>query len=288
MDKVQDVIDRANNPLLQRLSKIPGTTVALPSRGLFYTNGELDDECVDGEVTILPMTTADEIMMRSPDMLFQGTAIDSVVKRCCPQIKKPLELLMGDIDYLLTELRRISYGSQIPITFECECAETDEEKEKRRASGDNEYLIPIQHFIQNKKDLTPKDFNKNFKVTLSNGQKVVLQPARFSDYLKLQQFNDPESFKDSAFLKEFVANNFTSLTKSVDEIEDKELIKEWYMELPRLEAEKIKKKIDSNDDWGIEFKYTVKCKHCNQDKDISTQLNPVYFFMLPSSPETQS
>ena len=287
LEDQNDTPVKVPNPLLARINKMPGTTIRLPSRGLFYQNGELDDECVEGEVSLFPMTTTDELMMRSPDMLFQGTAIDSVVKRCIPQIKKPLELLVGDIDYILTQLRRVSYGSHIPITYNCDCAKDEAEKKKRRQAGDNEYLIPVEHFIQNTKELSAKDFNRQFKVELSNGQKVTLQPLRFCDFIKIQQMQDPEAMKDVENIKEFVATNFASVTKFVDEIDDKEMIKEWYKELPRYETETIKSKLDAMDDWGIEFKYTIKCKHCKKDKELTTQLNPVYFFTLPSSPETR-
>lgn len=278
---------KAENPLLSRINKIPGTTIRLPSRGLFYQNGELDSECIEGEVTVFPMTTTDEIMMRSVDMLFQGTAIDSVIRRCIPQIKKPLELLMQDIDYILTQLRKISYGSRIPIQYACDCGD-EEENKKRQQAGTNEYLIPVEHFIQNTKELEPKNFNKSFKVKLTNGQVVVLQPIRFSDYIKLQQLQDPEKLNDEESLREFVSSNFTAVTQSVDEIQNKEMIKEWYDRLPRYDTEIIKNKLDSMEEWGTEFKYTITCRHCQQTKTLTTQLNPVYFFTLPSRPETES
>lgn len=279
---------KAPNPLLERLNKMPGTTIRLPSRGIFYKEGELDGECVDGEVQVMPMTTTDELMMRSIDMLFQGTAIENVIHRCLPQVKKPMRLLVGDIDYILTQLRRVSYGTHIPMNYECTCAKTEEEQKKRNEAGDNEHLIPVDHLIQNTKELDIKDFNKTFKVTLGNKQVVVLQPLRFDDYIKLQQMDNPDLIKDKEGLKEYVAANFTSITMSVDEITDPDLIKEWYMELPRLESEKIKRKLNSMNAWGIEFKYSVTCRFCKEKKELTTQLNPMYFFMQPSSPETQN
>jgi hypothetical protein len=82
------------NPLLEKLKKkIPGETFRLPSRGLFYTNGELDPEVENGEIVIYPMTTVDELALRSPDMLFQGTAITQVIRRTVPQILKPERLI---------------------------------------------------------------------------------------------------------------------------------------------------------------------------------------------------
>lgn len=276
------------NPLLERLNKLPGTTIRLPSRGLFYTNGELDSECKDGEVQISPMTTTDELMMRSIDMLFQGTAIETVVKRCLPQIKDPMQLLVGDVDYILTQLRKISYGTHIPVNYECECVKSEEEQKKRTEAGDNEYLVPVDHFIMHSKELTSKDFNKRFKVDLKNGQHVTLQPIRFADFVKIQHMEDPNQMKDIEDIKEYVATNFASITASVDEITDKDDIKEWYKVLPRLESERIKSKLTSSGDWGIEFKYSIVCKSCKEKKELKTQLNPMYFFMLPSSPETRS
>ncbi len=276
------------NPLLDRLNKLPGTTIRLPSRGLFYSNGELDPECVDGEVQISPMTATDELMMRSIDMLFQGTAIENVIKRCAPQIIKPMQLLVGDVDYILTQLRKISYGTHLPIMYECECGKTEEEQKKRKEAGLNEYLVPVDHFIMNTKELASKDFNKKFKVELKNGQHVTIQPIRFVDFVKLQHMDDPNQMKDIEDVKEYVATNFTSITAAVDEITDKEHIKEWYKSLPRLESEKIKNKVTASEDWGMEFKYSITCKSCKEKKELKTQLNPMYFFMLPSSPETKS
>ena len=285
-DKI-DVVDSriAPNPLLARLNKLPGITVGLPSRGIFYTNGELDSECVDGELIIYPMTTSDELMMRSADMLFQGKAIEYVLSRCAPQIKKPLELMMGDIDYLLTQLRKISYGPKIPINYNCACAKTEEEQKERKDSGGNEYLIPIDALIQTSKRLEAKDFNKTFKVKISTGQEVTLQPLKFNNFLKLQQMGDPNDLKSGDEIREYVATNFAAVTASVDGISDQDMIREWYAALPRFDTDKIKDKLNNIASWGIEFTHSITCKYCNEKKDITTMLNPVYFFTLPSSPE---
>lgn len=277
---------RAPNPLLARMNKMPGITIGLPSQGLFYTNNELDSECVNGEVILYPMTTTDELMMRSADMLFQGKSIEYVIGRCAPQIKKPLELLMGDIDYILTQLRRVSYGSKIPITYECACAKTEEEKSKRRDGGMNEYSIPIDALIQTTKKLEPKDFNKTFKIKTSTGQEVTLQPLRFIDFITLQQMRDPSELSNGDEVRDYVSTSFAAVTKSVDEVVDKDFIKEWYDLLPRYDTDKIKDKLNKIASWGIEFKSSITCRHCSEVKDVTTQLNPVYFFMLPSSPET--
>lgn len=291
MTQEQDGIEavKSTNPLLERKNRLPGTSIRLPSCGIFYTNNELDPECTDGQIQLFPMTVTDEIIMRSVDMLFQGTAIESVIKRCAPQVKQPLDLLVGDIDYILTNLRKISYGTHIPMIITCDCLAADKEKaEKALQAGECEYLIPVDHFIRNSVELNVKDYIKNFTVTLPTGEHIKLNPLRFKDFITLQRLDDPEALKEYKNVEEYVATNFASFTSDVDGVTNKEFIKEWYKSLPRLHSELIKQKLNGVDHWGIEFEYTITCRHCSKKKELKTQLNPTYFFTLPSSPETLS
>lgn len=279
------------NPLLERLSKIPGDTIRLPSRGLFYKNGELDSEVNNGEITLKPMTATDELLMKSPDMLFQGTAVENVIKRCAPQVLKPLKLLTSDVDYILTQLRKISYGAMLPITYDCECqTEHDEnnvaKKRKRKLDGSNEYEIPIDHFIRTTKEIDPKDYNSIYTLELSNGQYVRLKPATFEVFIQTQQM-ESDSLKDTEKLQEFISQTFTHITESIDEVTDTEMIKEWYGVAPIALINEIKDRIPKINDWGAEFKYKIKCNSCNKEVELTTQLNPMYFFILPSSQKTR-
>src|SRR3569832_318234 len=83
---------------------LPGQTYRLPSLGK-YPEGVLSDDVVNGELVLHPMSTLDEIYLKTPDMLFQGTAIEQVFARRVPQVLKPLELIPKDVDYILSALR---------------------------------------------------------------------------------------------------------------------------------------------------------------------------------------
>ena len=80
------------NALLNKI-KLPGKRFRLPSLGLFYNDGELDDSVENGEIEVFSMTALDEISLRSPEFLFSGEAIERVFKRCIPEVKKALRLL---------------------------------------------------------------------------------------------------------------------------------------------------------------------------------------------------
>lgn len=272
ISKTVTEIIKKENPLLKRKNKFPGETFRLPSKGLLYFNNELDEEVTDGEVTVYPMTTLDEIYMRTPDMLFQGTAIDTVFKRCIPQIKKPLSLYSNDVDFLLTCLRKVSYGDHITISHTCQKCENNKT---------NEYNIPLNYFIQNSKEFTIEDMN-NLKLILSSNENIILRPLTFKEMLKTMQMNETE-IKTPEEMNDLLAETLASTIRSVDEVEDKEFIIDWIKVLPSKIISEFSDKLETLNKWGPKFEYQVECKGCKEKQELSTILNPLYFFMLPSS-----
>ena len=75
----------SNNPLRQYFRQ-PAIYVRLPSAGQFYPPGALTIPA-NGEIPVLPMTAIDEITYRTPDALFNGSAVVSVIQSCVPSIK---------------------------------------------------------------------------------------------------------------------------------------------------------------------------------------------------------
>lgn len=267
------------NPLINKLNRMPGTTFRLPSKGLLYHNGELDESVKDGELLVYPMTTLDEIYMRSPDMLFQGTAIEKVFSRRIPQIKKPLELFSNDVDYLLVCLRKVSYGDFISIKHRCDKCPTDTVETRP-------YDIPLNHFFQNTKELSA-DVKKSLSFTLSNGFKINLKAARVDEVLDLYRFNNMNDGTSLDDMEKFLIKSFSTTIDSVDGVEEKEFIEEWLSELPRTIMEEFKGKLEKINNWGVEFNYTIECEDCGAPQQINTVLNPLYFFILPSEQTTE-
>jgi len=254
---------------------MPGETVRLPSLGKFYKNNELSEDSIDGEIILKPMTMTDEIMMKSPDMLFQGTAIEHVLHRCSPNINSPLDLLSSDVDYILTQLRRISYGSSIDIPFVCEKCEHKQE-----------VVIPLDYFLSASKEIDERDFDSKFSLTtISDNMLVKLKPITFRDYIKMQQVN-LEALGEPQALEDYVLESYASLILSVSDISDRALIKEWLAHLPRKDTKRIMDSVHHLQDWGPSFDYKAKCVQCEHVNNLATELNPTAFFIRPSSQET--
>jgi hypothetical protein len=94
------------NPLLHKI-RIPGETIRLPSRGIFYTPGVLIDDVINGEIHVYPMTTIDELILKSPDKIMSGDAIAEIFSRCVPQVLNTKRLLAKDVDFILITLKKI-------------------------------------------------------------------------------------------------------------------------------------------------------------------------------------
>lgn len=263
------------NPLLQKLKKkIPGETFRLPSRGLFYKNAELDPEVEDGEVVVYPMTTIDELMMRSSDMLFQGTAITEVIGRCVPQILKPGRLIASDIDFLLTALRKVSYGPTLPIPHKCGFCEAPEK----------DYGLPIAYFIQKTKEITSEQFEA-MNITVDD-YKVKLRPCVFEEMIAILQRQSGEEFDTMEKVSDWIDASLAAIIRSVDGITDSAQITEWLKHLPRALKEELSNNVELINQWGLEFSYEIACDECGKKAEIKSTLNPTGFFTLPSSPRT--
>lgn len=276
----EEIVEKKMNPLLSKLlNKMPGTTFRLPSKGLLYRNGELDEDVKNGEIIVYPMTTLDEIYMRSPDMLFQGTAIEKVFSKRIPQIKKPLELFSNDVDYLLVCLRKVSYGDFISIKHKCDkCGDKTEEV--------HSYDIPLNHFFQNTKELS-LETKDTLSFSLSNGFKITLKPARMNEVLDLYRFNNMNESSSLEDTEQLLIKGLATTIDMVDDIEDRDFIQEWLSALPRSIMDEFKGKLEKINNWGVEFSYTIHCQDCNEPQPINTVLNPIYFFILPSDQTTE-
>jgi DNA-directed RNA polymerase subunit M/transcription elongation factor TFIIS len=108
---------QTNNPL-RRYFRQPAIHVGLPSGGKYYPAGTLEMPA-NGEIPILPMTAIDEITSRTPDALFNGSAVMDIMTSCVPAIKDPWQIPMIDFNTLLVSVRLASFGHEMEINSAC-------------------------------------------------------------------------------------------------------------------------------------------------------------------------
>ena len=110
------------NPLAKYFRQ-PSIYIKLPSGGKFWAEGSLNLPA-NGEIPVYPMTTRDEVTLRTPDALMNGSGVVNVIESCCPSIVDAWKIPSIDIDSILIAIRIASYGSNMDVETTCpECTE---------------------------------------------------------------------------------------------------------------------------------------------------------------------
>lgn len=110
------------NPLKQYFRR-PAMYLRLPSDGNFYEPGSLDMP-PNRELPIFPMTAIDEITSRTPDALYNGSAVVSIIQSCVPSIKNGWQVNSIDLDAILIAIRIATNGDDMELNTRCpKCGE---------------------------------------------------------------------------------------------------------------------------------------------------------------------
>lgn len=161
----------SSNPL-SKFFRQPAIYTRLPSNGKGWTPGTIKMP-ENGELPVLPMTAIDEITYRTPDALFNGEAVTSVLQSCIPCIVDAWATPSTDLDVLLVAVRIASYGHEMDIASQCpSCGE------------EHDFGLDLRTVIDN---LKASDFDK----TLSQGDLTFyFRPLNYREMTanSLQQF----------------------------------------------------------------------------------------------------
>jgi predicted Zn-ribbon and HTH transcriptional regulator len=112
-----------NNPLKQYFRR-PAVYIRLPSGGKYYSSDVIETS-ETGEYPVYPMTAIDEISARTPDALFNGTAVADLIKSCIPAVKDPWSINSIDMDAVLIGIRAASGGDTLDVDSKCPECDTE-------------------------------------------------------------------------------------------------------------------------------------------------------------------
>ena len=183
------------NPLSQFFRQ-PAIHIRLPSGGKFYPTGTINMP-PNGELPVLPMTAVDEITYRTPDALFNGSALVSVIKSCIPSIREPWVMPSTDIDTVLIAIRIASFGHGMDIDTTCpKCNHTDDITLDLRAindqirPGDYDKSLSIGNLEFYFKPINYKDVNQNNQVQFEQQQALrMVSNDDIEESVKVEQLN---------------------------------------------------------------------------------------------------
>lgn len=106
-----------DNPLKQYFRR-PAVYLKLPSQGKGY-DPSIVNIPPNGELPVYPMTALDEITAKTPDALFNGTAVVELIKSCVPDIKDPWQINSADLDAILIAIKAASGSNNLELMSNC-------------------------------------------------------------------------------------------------------------------------------------------------------------------------
>jgi hypothetical protein len=270
-----------NNPL-QKFFRQPKIYISLPSKGRYYEQGTLIGDYT--KVPILAMTGIDEILLKTPDALFNGESTIKIIESCCPYIKDASNIPVIDIDTILAGIKIATFGNTATVSKTCNNCGTE-----------NDYDLPLNEIIDY---FTSLKFNS--VITLDNKLEISIRPLKYSEmsYFSMENFKLQKTLNQAAEmddegkkakineiyirLSELQLELLTMTVESVmvDNVlvTEKEYIVEWLSNVERSTFSSIKKKIEENKEiWEIPAT-PVKCTECGTENKVQLSLDQSSFF----------
>jgi hypothetical protein len=118
-------MENSNINPLSKYFRQPAIYLRLPSDGRYWPEGTLDLP-LNSEIPVYPLTTKDEIILRTPDALLNGSGVVEVIQSCCPNIKDAWHTPSVDVDAILIAIRVASFGEKMDSETKCpHCEESN-------------------------------------------------------------------------------------------------------------------------------------------------------------------
>lgn len=260
----------------------------LPSQGKFFDEGEIE-LAINGEVAVLPMTAADEIILKNPDALLNGDALERLFKSCVPAIKAPRKISVPDMDVLLLAIKLASYGDVLEITVTCpECKNEFSFDTSIRGILAEITLVKDEDTVVRISDdmvvyLRPYDFESKTKLDLAAFEEAKLLQHLLSldasDEEKAKLFN--ESFEKIAELNlDLLSHCIRRIQIPNQMVENEDHIREFIRNSDKNLVKKINSKLVLLSKSGVEREVSVQCANekCGHEWKTQMTFDPAHFF----------
>lgn len=275
------------NPLGSYL-RTPKLYVKLPSGLEFYEPDSISTS-INGEVAVYPLTSIDQIMLKTPDALLNGEAMLRVFASCVPGVQDVSQLVEPDINLLMVAIRVASSGPSIEINATCPSC-----------GHENTFDLDLQSILDT---ATPCAADNAVEI---DGQLMVhVRPYNFKQR-NLQMLNEIQQAQTAAqlnassqvednarigevsqnFIKmahrtfDLLAMSITGITvlKTGEHVTDPAYITEWIKGIPNTTARLIIDRIRELNESGIDGNLDFKCTKCNHEWQQRLDLDPTSFF----------
>jgi hypothetical protein len=271
------------NPLKQFFRQ-PAIYLRLPSNGDFWPDGTVDIPH-NRELPVYPMTALDEITYRTPDALFNGQAVITVIQSCVPNIRNAWAIPSTDLNSILIAIRIASYGHDMEIASTCPACNTE-----------SDYNVDLRNLLDQVKS---SDFKKPIKYSdleiqfcpMSDQDQTTVNLQNFEQQKQIQQIQEsslPDQEKIAQLNKaiaqitkltvDALKHSISSIRTPSTLVTEPEFIHEFLINCDRKLFMQIKEYIiDLRQSTEIP-PMTIKCDSCQHEYQQLLNLDQTSFF----------
>jgi hypothetical protein len=282
-DEMFQVKTPASSNPLAKYFRVPGLNITLPSGGNYLPKGSIE-LTLTGEVPVFPMRAADELLLKSPDALMSGYAIEQLIESCVPAIRMPRLVAMPDLDVLLLAIRAATYGPKMEVQTKCpSCGEDNIFEADLPSILGTMQVLPPESPVRLSTDVIAyvRPYN------IENGTRVSI--AAFNETRKLQFADDkPDEVKNRMINEsyrvitdlnvEMMADCVTHVIVPEGAVTNKLAIREFLANVPRAWSKKIEKTLKGLNEKGIDKTLHVCCAECKHEWKTELEFDPASFF----------
>lgn len=272
------------NPLAKHFRQ-PAIHLSLPSKGQFWPEGSLELPA-SGDLPVYPMTTRDEITLRTADALLNGESVISVIESCCPAIKDAWRMPSIDVDAVIMGIRIASYGSDMDVSSTCEhCNHMNSNTidlnflTAKIQSPDYSKIIEVGDLKFKMKPQAYFDANKNNLITFQEQQIMkTVNDLTLDEAEKMKEFHK--------HLNKLIEINNNIIANSIDyivvdggtKVNNRDHITEFVVNADNKVIKKIQKILEEFTNQASLPKMRAVCEECEKEYDVTVVFDYSSFF----------
>jgi hypothetical protein len=271
-----------NNPLKQYFRR-PAIYLKLPSGGKMYAPGVINIP-ESGELAVYPMTAIDEISSKTPDALYNGTAMADIIKSCIPDIKDPWSINSIDLDAILIAIKAAAGGDDMSISSECpSCKEVAEYGVNlvgilsQLKSADYEKELIINELAIKFRPLSYKEMNEAGTSQMEAQRIFMMLSKEENETVRAEKTQEALRFITDVTMK-ILSNTITHIRTPNAFVEEKEYLLDF---LRNCDSETYIAVRDYNASLKAQTEIKplkIKCIHCQHEYEQQFTLNTSDFF----------
>ena len=277
-----------SNPLAKHFRQ-PAIYLKLPSQGRYWSDDALTLGAT-GDIPVYPMTTKDEITLRTPDALMNGTGVVSVIQNCIPAIADAWTMPSVDVDACLIAIRIASYGPDMNVTSSCPKCNHANENTVDLTNALEQIAMPNYDNVLKETDLTIKLKPQTY-FALNRSNTISYKEQRILDVLSKEDVTPEDRERNlKAVTDELIELNVDTLTASTEyilmsdgtKVTQSEFIKEFYSNTSGALVKKIQDKLAEIAASAGLRPYKNVCTECEHEYQTDVTFDYANFFGLGS------